>query len=183
VGCDTSGNLKLHTTAPAFDNYALSGTAGKKRYSSWSSTTYRIIGWFYMDGAQGNQVVSNIKEGDVSNYVISNDTNTSAFTASTFTTTGSIPFYSSGGPVFINSTMSGDVSTGIIGINSRVLMDAAVVSGAEITGNGPSGTYNAIISNPFIHVPSQAGHTYTTQNWVSGGQWDIRNRRLILKEE
>lgn len=73
VGVDSAGNIKLHTTAPSHFDYALTITAGKKRYASWSSTTYRIIGWFRMNGTGSGELdsfgVSNILEAGVSNVV------------------------------------------------------------------------------------------------------------------
>lgn len=75
VGVDASGNIKMHTTAPTHADYALSVTAANntKRYASWSSTTYRIIGWFYMNGTGSGELdtfgVSNIADGSVKNIV------------------------------------------------------------------------------------------------------------------
>lgn len=75
VGVDASGNIKMHTTAPTHADYALSITAANntKRYASWSSTTYRIIGWFRMNGTGSGELdtygVSNIADSGVRNVV------------------------------------------------------------------------------------------------------------------
>lgn len=75
VGIDISGNIKMHTTAPTHADYALSITAANntKRYASWSGTTYRIIGWFYMNATGSGELdtygVSNIADGSVKNVV------------------------------------------------------------------------------------------------------------------
>ena len=49
VGMDASGNLRLHTTAPTHDNFGVSTTVGKRRYATWSSVVYRILGCFFMN--------------------------------------------------------------------------------------------------------------------------------------
>jgi len=73
IGVDASGNIKLHTTAPTHSDSALSITAGKKRYVSWSSTTYRVIGWFRMNSTGSGELdafgVSNIADGNARNEV------------------------------------------------------------------------------------------------------------------
>lgn len=75
VGVDSAGNFKMHTTAPTHADYGLTITAANntKRYASWSSTTYRIIGWFYMNATGSGELdtygVSNIADAGVSNVV------------------------------------------------------------------------------------------------------------------
>lgn len=75
IGVDSSGNIKMHTTAPSHGDYALSITAANitKRYVSWSSTTYRVIGWFRMNGAGSGELdtygVSNLADGNAKNVV------------------------------------------------------------------------------------------------------------------
>lgn len=105
VGMDASGNLKLHTTAPTHDNYAVSTTAGKLRYATWSSTVYRILGWFWMNSASSGSIdegaIGNIKEGDVDNSTFSADTS-EAQLSTTSTTNVNLQqtrFYSSGGKI------------------------------------------------------------------------------------
>lgn len=73
VGVDSAGNVKLHTTAPTHSDYGLTITAGTKRYASWSSTTYRIIGWGYMNATGSGEFdsygVGNMRDGDIHNAV------------------------------------------------------------------------------------------------------------------
>lgn len=73
IGVDSSGNIKMHTTAPTHSNYGLTQTAGRKRYVSWSSTTYRVIGWFRMNATGSGELdtfgVSNMADGQVQNKV------------------------------------------------------------------------------------------------------------------
>lgn len=73
VGVDSSGNIKMHTTSPTHANYDLSVTVGTKRYAAWGSTTYRIIGWFRMNGTGSGELdtygVSNISDGAIKNVV------------------------------------------------------------------------------------------------------------------
>lgn len=79
VGIDASGNLKMHTTAPTHDNYGLTTAIGKPRYASWSSTVYRALGWFRMNGTSsgtldaGGTSVSNFAEGGLRNMIYSTD--------------------------------------------------------------------------------------------------------------
>lgn len=90
VGIDSAGNIKMHTTAPSHADYALSITAANntKRYASWSSTTYRIIGWFRMNATGSGELdvygVSNIADGAIKNTVF-------VETTATATGTGTIP--------------------------------------------------------------------------------------------
>lgn len=73
VGVDASGNIKLHTTAPTHSDYAVSITAGTKRYVTWSGTVYRVIGWFRMNSTGSGELdsygVSNIADGNVRNRI------------------------------------------------------------------------------------------------------------------
>lgn len=110
VGVDASGNIKLHTTAPAYSDYAVSNTNGFKRYNTWSSTVYRVIGWFYMNATGSGQLntyeVGNIREGNVSNAVTSMGTTPITTNSTTYTamTDMTLHFYSSGKPVNVNFT-------------------------------------------------------------------------------
>jgi len=107
VGEDASGNIKMHTTAPTHQNYALTVTEGKKRYASWAATTYRVLGWFYMNATGSGELntyeVGNIKEGDVANSVVLNSSTQVSSTSTTMVsdTQATARFYSSGGPVKI----------------------------------------------------------------------------------
>lgn len=109
IGVDSSGNIKMHTTAPSHDDYSLSSTSGKKRYVSWSSTTYRVIGWFYMNATGAGELnayeVGNISEHGIGN-VSFNSTTTDETISSSQTTYqtidgSTINYYSSGGKVTV----------------------------------------------------------------------------------
>ena len=75
VGVDSAGNIKMHTTAPTHADYSLSISAANntKRFVSWASTTYRVIGWFRMNSSGSGQLdvygVSNLADGNVANIV------------------------------------------------------------------------------------------------------------------
>ena len=187
VGIDSSGNLKLHTTAPTHDNYGVSTTAGKKRYATWSATVYRILGWFYMDGnGSGNvEVASNIKEGDVSNIVFSNDTNSVSLNNTTFASAQAARFYNSGGNVLLTSMISGDASGGGV-VHWESIHN---VGGADIAGSGmgtgiAADTYGGILANPYLdtNVP-QATRNYVVRTKVSGSAIIHRGRKLTIMEQ
>jgi len=107
VGIDASGNVDMHTTAPTHSNYAVSSTAGRKRYATWSSTVYRIIGWFRMNGTGSGELdnfgVSNLPDMGTTNKVVrktGTDENISASQTTFQTVDGTdINFYSFGGTV------------------------------------------------------------------------------------
>lgn len=183
VGMDTSGNLKLHTTAPTHDNYAVSTTAGKRRYATWSSTVYRILGWFRMNGATQIYAseIGNIKEGDVSNSVVSSDLNVLAFTTTTFTDTAEINFYSSGGPVIATYTVSGDANATVDILENQITVDGSDLG--KMAGSAGQSASSANVHNPVLHTPSQATHTYKGRLRVDGDTITLRGRRLIISEQ
>lgn len=186
VGIDASGNLRLHTTAPGFANYGVSLTVGKKRYATWSSTVYRILGWFFMNPAQQlyTSEVGNIKEGDVSNSVVSVDANVVSFTSTNLLSTSGINFYSSGNPVRVMYAVSGDSSAGQnFSYGTQILSD----NGTVITDSGSAMSTQsdaAIQTNwPYLYTPSQATHLIQPQLKINTGSVNIRNRKLIISEE
>ena len=172
VGLDSSGNLKLHTTAPTHDNYAVSTTDGKKRYATWSSTVYRILGWFYMDGA-GSALIdtaSNIKEGDVPNLVASHDVNFASFAGTTYATNnrfGGIRFYSSGGPVKHFYVMSGDSSAQFNRLDTTIFSGSTQLTESEKSQASMGGAgVNTTVSNSYAeagttNTPPQGSRTYS----------------------
>lgn len=188
VGEDASGNLKLHTTAPAFSNYAVSSTAGKKRYSTWSGTVYRILGWFYMDGSQNVEVASNIKEGDVANIVVSNDLNIVALSSTSYVPIMNIRFYSSGNPVKFISIVSGD-TTGTIARFENVFRDGSSDltssekgSFALTAGSGYDVTFNNMYAAGGLETPSQSSHNYSWRAKVDGNAYTQRRRTFFVEE-
>lgn len=72
---DSSGNIKMTTTAPSHADYAVSITAANntKRYATVSGTVYRYLGWFRMNGTGSGELdtygVSNILDVGVRNVV------------------------------------------------------------------------------------------------------------------
>lgn len=107
VGIDASGNIKLDTTAPTHSNYAVSSTAGRKRYVTWHSTVYRVIGWFFMNATGSGELdywgVSNLPDMGITNKVVRKtgaDENISASQTTFQTIDGTdLNFYSFGGTV------------------------------------------------------------------------------------
>lgn len=184
VGSDASGNLKLHTTAPAFSNYGVSVTGGKKRYSTWSSTVYRIIGWFYMDGGQNVEVASNLREFDVPNVVVSNDTGSLVISSvGTYNPISRARFYCSGNPVRLVASISGDVSTGM-GVAFNQLDGATEVTGSA-KGDYSNGAGLMLSSiNALENGPTQATRTYVVQaQSLNAGNYTTRQKTHIVSEE
>ena len=184
VGVDASGNLKMHTTAPTHDNYGVSTTAGKKRYATWSSTVYRILGWFYMNPA--SQVYSaetgNIREFDVANTVVTSDQSVFAFSSTSYSPVSLVNFYSSGGPITLISKVSGDGVTGFA--FGETIMDMDTVNLAGSDAGMPAGNVEAMtITSPFQHTPSQAAHTYRNKLKVNQNSIALGNRTLVVREE
>lgn len=186
VGSDSSGNLKLHTTAPAFDNYALTATGGKKRYASWSSTTYRILGWFYMDGnGSGNvSVASNIKEGDVSNIVYSSDTATTNLTTTAAVRVARIRFYSSGGPIsgFFGGTFDGN--GGADSTEYTISVDNSTITGSKRREKADGVDQTGVLSTFSNSTPSQSTHLFEVYGNAAGAS-DVNyyERNMIVEEK
>lgn len=185
VGVDASGNLKLHTTAPTHSNYAVSVTDGKKRYATWSSTVYRILGWFYMNGASQIDRASNIKDPSVSNTVISSDANILAVSATSYTNIMNLPFYNSGGNILIMNQVSGDAAGG--GLDGAFIR--CTIGGVDIAGCGAgssvTGAGGGVGNNAtFLHQNRPQGTaTYGTQMKVSANSINLKARNLVLQEQ
>ena len=109
VGIDASGNIKLDTTAPTHSDFALTLTNSPKAYASWSGTTYKVIGWFYMNATGSGELdtygVSNVKVGDTSNTISSigsTDISTGSGSATLMNADMELRFYCTGRPVKVN---------------------------------------------------------------------------------
>ena len=188
VGIDTSGNLKLHTTAPTHDNYAVSTTAGKKRYATWSSTVYRILGWFRMNGSSqlDAYTVSNIKEGNVPNSIFSIDSsNVTTSSATNVPLPGmSIKFYSSGNPVLIryDGAFQNDNSAG--NVQFALSSDSSALTGSEID---LAGTGALPTSLGWVQTYSQGTHdfdvTWSAESGTTARQNGIKWRRTLEVSE
>ena len=192
VGMDTSGNLKLHTTAPTHSNYALSVTAGKKRYATWSSTTYRILGWFYMNVTGSGEIntyeLGNIKEADVSNHN-SRFSTTSLSTSSTTDfasdTESTVRFYSSGGPL----TATYNASVGNSGLSytiTTVSIDSVGNAGNWSYGVGSSvgpGEFESTTSTMTNKTAAQGTHTINGYFKTSASTGYINVRTMVVEEQ
>ena len=184
VGCDSSGNLKLHTTAPTHDNYAVSTTVGKRRYATWSSTVYRILGWFYMDGAQLVEVASNIKEGDVANRIFSNDSATLALSSTSLTEVSKLPFYSSGGTITLQSVVSGDAAGSLDEFSTEIFRSGSSVANSGAAQSTGAAGKNMTTNSVFMDANRPQGTaTYSNYSKVSGSSVNVRRRGLLISEE
>lgn len=190
VGEDSSGNLKMHTTAPTHQNYALTVTAGKKRYASWSSTVYRVIGWFYMNSTGSGELntyeVGNIKEADVHNTVQIASATLFSGASNTYVndTSALIHFYSSGNPV--------QVIYNVVGNNSgtqrnfyTVSVDSAGIIGTDRVIRGSTGTNEEQSCAVNYMNPNVAQGTHNVQGQVHSlaGETGYVVQRTIQAEE
>lgn len=192
VGMDTSGNLKLHTTAPTHDNYAVSTTVGKKRYATWSSTVYRILGWFYMDGASSAlvQVASNIKDGNVPNQVLSQDPSTSGVVSS-FTTASltdvtfmNIKYYSSGYPVKLTLNATGNMADNTTSAQFNLSQDVAGVNlYAQRSGIGGTGAVDYCVNSEYVYTPAEGKRTFRAVTRAGTANNNVVNGRTLAIEE
>jgi len=186
VGQDASGNLKLHTTAPTHSNYAVSNTVGKKRYATWSATVYRILGWFYMSGSTVIENASNIKEGDVSNVIQSQDVTTlSGFNSTSMTLVAGTNFYSSGGPINLSSIVSVDAAGGAYDIFETIFARGSTIingAGAATNASSVSDKFSSPV-NIYIDANRPQGSTnYTVYARISGNSTGIRRRGMVIQE-
>jgi len=185
VGIDDDGNIKLHTTAPTHDNYDVSTTVGKKRYATWSSTVYRILGWFYMDPAQLVEGAGNIKEGDVANTIQSHDMSVvTGFSDRTFATdTSKINFYSSGGPLLLTTIVSGDGSSGSDYFESEIWRSNSAINGSGVSSAIIGASKNVTLTSNYLDVNRPQGSvSYTNRNRISGGNINLRKRLMTIQE-
>lgn len=186
VGMDSTGTLKLHTTAPAYSNYGVSLTAGKLRYSTWSSTVYRILGWFYMLTSTNIENASNIKEGDVTNTIMSNDTG--LLTVASSAALGEISkvnFYNSGGNILIFSTISGDSSGGAFDyMSTEFQRSGTTIVGSGASANTSTASQGVSVSPIYLDVNRPQGSVnYGVASKVNSNSVIYRRRTLILEEQ
>lgn len=185
VGLDASGNLKLHTTAPTHDNYAVSTSTGKKRYATWSSTVYRILGWFYMVTSSNVYNASNIKEGGLSNTIMSNDNNLTTITGSAaYSEVSKIQFYNSGGNILLMGTISADTTAGINYMASNFRRGSTTIVGSGSSGHSTVGGTG--VSESPIYLDSnqpQGTGTYSIMVNVDTGATAVFRRRALTVQE
>lgn len=192
VGIDSSGNLKMHTTAPAFSDYAVSKTVGTLRYATWSSTVYRIIGWFFMNATGSGQLdtygVSNFKDGTSFNTVTRNNQ-----TADTISDTGygtqltntTINFYSSGRPVLVRSEVMSSAANGMD--NNFMTVVSVDGGGGPIAGGWDrrtsQGTTAGTLVNTNTILMPQGTHTILVRGKVDASNDMINNKVTEVTEQ
>ena len=192
VGEDASGNLKLHTTAPAYDNYGVSTTVGKLRYATWSSTVYRILGWFRMNASSqlDTATVGNIKEGDIANVIQSQDVTTVTTTSITATQLPgmSVLFYSSGGPVKVSYTGPFSSSADAEPVYTALSVDSGAIGPISnaCTSSGAAATHPSDAPISYVDTYSQGTHNFDIKWYTTSGtatQSGIRFKRILRVEE
>lgn len=112
---DSSGNIKMHTTAPSKSDTS-GNTSGTLRYAVISTVYYRCIGWFYMNSTGSGELdtngVSNFKDGDTHNILQATGTSDISTSSTTYVDMDDmeIKFISNGRPVRIifNATLQYD---------------------------------------------------------------------------
>lgn len=194
VGIDASGNLKMHTTAPTHDNYAVSSTDGKFRYATWSSTVYRVLGWFFMNGATSGQLqegfVSNIKDGDVENkaWVVSGDGSNFTTASTSLTNFQTVRMYTSGAPLQITQSVSANGDAANRGVHFSTSIDSGTPAFPEsqfVAVSAGAGTalneFTAASKNVVKRLP-RGTHTLTTKWRVTSGT-DVYGRDATLTVE
>lgn len=195
VGVDSSGNIKMHTTAPSHSDYALGSTVGVKRYVSWSSTTYRVIGWFYMNSTGSGELntyeVGNIKDGSVPNTVVLDSTSSinSASTTAVDDTQALIHFYTIGRPLKI--VYEAQVGSGTATAGAQILIN---LDSSDLTQTarscetyGDTTTEELGLSTHYQSTPTQGTRTfqgrYMNDNDIGSGTIYINKRIVTLTEE
>lgn len=189
VGIDDDGNIKMHTTAPTHDNYAVSSTAGKKRYATWSSTVYRILGWFYMNATGSGELnqwgVSNISEMGVPNVVQRNDSTADTINDTSYgsdLTNTSVQFYTSGGQVRIMAGISGDTAT--VGAQDGfecILNDGDdIPASARTQGTGSGG--DASVYPDHLTMYAQGTKTFSVRAKVSANAITSARKTVTVQE-
>ena len=189
VGMDSSGNLKLHTTKPAFDNYAVTTTAGKKRFATWSSTVYRILGWFFMNATGSGELntyeVGNIREFGIPNYTNNLSTTVVTTTSTTFAddTQALSRFYSSGGPVQITYNTAGDQAAGV-NFYTTMSVDSAGIVGNDraMAGDNITEDTEGLVVN-YVNTIAENTHTMQGKFRAGSGTSTITYRSLIIDEK
>lgn len=183
VGINAAGEIDMHTTAPSHQNYAVSVTAGKKRYATWaSSTVYRILGWFYMGTSTNIDVASNIKDGSIPNKVFSNDTALLTSSSTSFVDANVVRFYNSGGDVLLMNTLSGDGSAS--SSYATLFQDGTT----DLSGSGTAfdihTTTQSGASTFFMQSDvSQATRSYKSRVKTDGSTLNLRRRGLTVIEQ
>lgn len=189
VGVDADGLIKLHTTAPAYSNYALTNTNGIKRYASWSSVAYRIIGWFYMNATGSGEIntyeISNIKDMSVSNTIFRRDTTADTVNDTTYgsdLTGASAHFYCSGGYVETYFEGSGTNSGAIAALGLILDVDASDDSASEVFVGQDNSSYETLAVCRYAKEFTEGTHLFTMQAKVDAASWAVNKKKFIVTE-
>jgi len=190
IGCDISGNLKMHTTAPSHSDYGVSNTAGVKRYVTWSGTVYRVVGWFYMNATGSGELnsyeVGNLRDGDVYNATENSSTSdltvndTSYGTDMDLTT---IHIYTTGRPVTMDFNGAVDEcdagkSNFIFDVDGTDKTNAATL----ILYNSSGGAKLSPALATWQERISQGAHTIKVQGQVTTSQLVVTNWIVKIAE-
>lgn len=181
VGIDANGNIKMHTTAPTHQNYGVSITAGKKRYVTWSSVVYRVIGWFYMNSTGSGELfafeVGNIREGDVDNSSINEQTSVTLDDTSygTDLDATTVHFYSSGNMVRLDGHLTITTSGGSNDGNIR-LNDGSALANTQVGANSLTASAGLGLDTYHYERYAQGTTTMKVQGIVTGNSHTVTSR-------
>jgi len=190
VGVDASGNIKMHTTAPTHSNYALSVTAGTKRYAAWSGTTYRVIGWFYMNATGAGELssyeVSNIPDMGVKNIVTRNGSTDDTINDTSYgsdLTECQIHFYTSGGMTTISHNSWLDNPGAAIDDGNFILDDGGDIANSE-RGFYQTATLQANhMSIEYSSPYAQGTKTFDVQAKVNTSTVVVKEKTTTIRED
>lgn len=188
---DSSGNIKMTTTAPTHADYGVSITAANntKRYATVSGTVYRYLGWFRMNGTGSGELdtygVSNILDVGVRNSVRF-ETGATATTTTVMPIDDTIPQNTEGGqfmsiifvPTNVNNVLKidvtffgGEASDFANAWGVALFQDATAGALAAGASTSATGTYLFPNSVNFTHY-MKAATTSTTTFYVRAGAAD-----------
>ena len=172
VGIDSSGNIKLNTTAATHADYSLSVTTGKLRYVTWSGTVYRVIGWIRTNSTGSGEIditsCSNIRDGNAQNKVYYEKT-TSTTGTTNFPIDTSIPQITEGTEMLKTGIVIGDA-------NSRIRVRAVLTVENSNGGNG-AGVASALFKTGTSNAKRTTGSTDST-----GTAYSNQNQEIVYCE-
>lgn len=194
VVVDSEGNIKLTTTEPTYTD-TNETTAGKLRYSTISSTSYRYIGWFYMNTTGSGNIdgwgYSNFKDGDAwSTINVSSDlTATNTSTSYVYVNNLTADVYTTGNPIYCMLNLPVKHSQGNYSINAAIEVDNIEMAStmAEPTpAEGQANAYSPISLSWFGYI-GQGTHTVKAKWKTEGGTATSSTtegiRSLIIMEQ
>lgn len=180
IGIDSSGNIKMNTTAPTNSNYSLSVTNGTKRYVSWSGTTYRVIGWFYMNSTGSGQLnawrVSNVADGAVKNVVFY-ETGAVATGSTAIPNDDTIPQANEGNQFMSADFVPTNASDTIAVSTVAVLSNGSDVNGEVLYLSQDAG--NAIAVTYMDGGAATEPNIFTLNHYMKAGSTSLTNFKVI----